>query len=151
MPGEEGGTPYYGDPDYILQVTGIRPDELGLKGEGEPSPEEQLYAFVEKWLTQAKDHIDTDRGQDFGEEPPAGIEQIAERIVINMIGYLKQRRVSGIVRVGEYNVQLVQDTIITRAIREDLARFPRVTSKADYVFGMAVVSGEDSEDDEDDD
>lgn len=114
-----GDKKYYGDPDMVIGPMNLEPRDFGLKGQ------EQLLKIIEKWLAAAKSYIDTDRRRSYDQNTPPGIENIAERIAMNMAGFARQRQGSHLVRVGEYNIQMVEDRIISDSIRQDLNAFPK--------------------------
>ncbi len=110
----------YGTYKMVKAATGVKPEDLSL------NTEEELQHVIESWLLEAKDYIDRNRRRSFDEDTPPMIENIAVRIVANMIGIATQRRTSPIIQTGDFNVQLVEDEVITQSIRSDLRRlFPK--------------------------
>ena len=125
---------FYSTAEEVMQYTGVKPGDLGL------SEEQELKDVLEGWLIQIKDIIDRDRNRNFhkeGSEVPPGIDHIAMRVCANVVAQASFRRESTIVQVDDYSIQMVDDQIFTKAIREDLSRYPRKPS-----FGMMVVKKE---------
>jgi len=126
-------TEFYSSAEDVMQYTGVKPQDLGL------DDELKLKEVIEKWLIQIKDIIDRDRNRNFhkeGSEVPPGIDHIAMRVCANVVAQASFRRESTIVQVDDYSIQMVDDQIFTKAIREDLSRYPRKMS-----FGMTIVKG----------
>jgi hypothetical protein len=53
---------------------------------------------------------------------------IARRIVANMVAFAVMRRDTPIVRIGEFAIQMSNDTFLTPAIQKDLQRYPRLST-----------------------
>ena len=119
---EEPGELYYSNSDEVIAYTGIRPADLGLEDD------EALAARLVAWLVQAKDLIDRDRNRDYHVETaiPSGIHNIALRLVANMLAQARIRRDTPIVRVDDFAIRMVDDTVFTRAIQTDLRRYPAI-------------------------
>ena len=120
-------TTYYSSAQDVIDFTGIRPTDLNLVDitNGDTAAE-QLIAIVEGWLVEIKDLIDMDRNRDYASETeiPAGIHAIAKRMAANMVAQAVIRRDTPIIRIGDYAVKMVDDTILTKSIREDLSLYP---------------------------
>jgi hypothetical protein len=102
----------------------------------------ELEDLVRAWLVEAKDLIDQDRNRDYHQEVaqgvrsqiPPGIHNIAKRIVANMLALAILRRETPVVKIDDFSIRMVEDQILTRAIKQDLARYP-----AKPRFRMSVV------------
>lgn len=124
----------------VIGYTGVTPDDLNLANDVE------LTNAIDGWLTQVTDLINEDRGRDFaadGAEVPPGIHNIAMRACANMVMLAMQRRQSGVVQVSDYSVRMVQDTVFSKAIREDLAMYgqKRGTQIGVWVVDTSLVEG----------
>lgn len=110
----------YSSAAEVISYTGVRPADFGLE------TDEALTSVIEGWLAQAKDLINADRNRDYSQEAtvPPGINNIALRLVANMVAQAQFRRETPIVRVDDFNVQMVEDRVFTDGIRRDLARYP---------------------------
>lgn len=119
--------PIYSSPNEVIRYTSIQPKDLDL------DTPEKLNALINQWLVQAKDLIDQDRNRDYHKEVelgkrssvPSGIDNIALRIVANMVAQAKIRRDTSIVRVDDYEIKMADDEIFTKAIRSDLSLYPK--------------------------
>ena len=113
---------YYSTPEDVISYTGIKPKDLGFGEEDEDG----LKALIEVWLTQIKSLIDADRNRNYLVEGtvPAGIDNIALRMAANLVAIAVVRRDTPIVRVDDFNIQIVRDEIFTEPIQKDLSRFP---------------------------
>jgi len=122
----------YSTPEKVISYTGVRPQDFYLEDDGEKTAEEKLKEMIEGWLLQVKDLIDADRNRDYNKEVdegkrekvPPGIENIALRMAANMVAQAQLRRETPIVRHDDYSVDMVEDKVMTNAIKNDLARFP---------------------------
>lgn len=110
---------YYSSVNQVKQYTGIRAEDLGFEHE------EFLDEVLETWLIQIKDLINRDRNYDYtkDEEIPAALNNIALRMAANMVAQATLRRETPIVRVDDFNVNMVEDAVLTNAIKQDLRRF----------------------------
>lgn len=118
----------YGSVADVIGMTGLAKSDFGT------SSYVELGRMVFGWLRSATSFINEDRGRTFDDEP--GIDSIATRIASNMAVTAKQRRASGIVKVSEFTVKLIEDEVITDSIIRDLSVFNR-SRKA--IFGMGIA------------
>lgn len=122
---------YYGSITNVINYTSITPRDLDF--DEDDAGHKKIKELIETWLVAAKDFIDTNRNRDYHEEVrkgdrdevPAGIENIAERIVANMVAQAKLRRNTSIVNMDDYEVKIINDAVITPAIRKDLKEYPK--------------------------
>lgn len=140
---------YYSSPEEVIRYTGIQPGDIGIQlvdGDGYESEEEKLKAVLENWLEQTKDLIDQHRNRDYHKEVedgerdkiPPGIHHIALRIAANMVAVANMRRQTPIVKIDDFQVDMVEDKVFTKNIRRDLKLYPRKTTP--QTFGMFVVN-----------
>lgn len=110
---------FYSTIEDVKKYTGIKPKDLSIT-------ETELNSLIEKWLAGVKSLIDADRNRNYTEEGnvPAGIDLIALRMASNLVAIAVVRRDTPIVRVDDFNIQLVRDEIFTEPILRDLSRFP---------------------------
>jgi len=117
---------YYSTPEDAISYTGVRMADLGFK------TDEDLNDWLVKRLVEIKSMIDADRNRDYHaevekgirEEIPPGIHAIALRMLNNAVGYAIMRRTTPIVRVDDFSISVVEDKILTPAIKKDLRKFP---------------------------
>ena len=119
----------YSSKEAVLEYSGVQPADLGVS-------EEELNTLIESWLNQVKSLIDTDRNRDFNEEDevPALVHNVAMRMAANMVGYAQLRRETRLIRVGEWDVRIVPDVVMTDDIKKDLRKIPKKRR-----FRMAVA------------
>ncbi len=117
---------FYSTVQEVLTYTGIEHTALGLKSDTE------LRKQIETWLKHARAFIDADRNRDFAADGtiPLTIHNIAMRMVANLIRGAERNRNKSVVSFdadGGAN-ELVPDeaTMMSKSIREDLYRIPRV-------------------------
>lgn len=118
---------YYSSPADVIAYTGVRPEDLGIEATEEDTADELLTALLTEWLEEAADLIDRDRRQSWLTELtiPAGINNIAKRLVANMVAQAVLRRDTPIIKIGDFAVKMTDDSILTRAIKRDLRMFSR--------------------------
>lgn len=124
---------YYSTSTEVLVYTGI--EETDIKTDLEPNF--NLNEFIEDMLVEAKDLIDNYTERDFHEEGyiPSGIHLAAKRIVANMIAQTQIRRDTRIVKVDDFNIQMIDDRIFTKAIKDDLKLYVKTYSlESSFVF-----------------
>lgn len=126
----------YSTPEDVIAFTGARPEDFSLVSAGE------LLDLIRSWLIEVKDLIDQDRNRDYHAEVaegtrtevPPGIHNIAKRMAANMVALAMLRRETPVVKIDDFSIRMVEDQMLTRAIRQDLARYP-----AKPRFRMSVV------------
>lgn len=118
---------YYGDLDKMLQTSGIYPADFGL----EDADNDGLKDLLTHWYQEAKGIIDRHRRRDFLEEADNDpsevstvIHHVADRLVANMIALYQARRGSPVVRVGDYEIRMTDDRILTPDIERLLSMIP---------------------------
>lgn len=123
---------FYSSVKDVLEYTGVRPEDLGIKDfvppDEEKTADEKLEEFIEARLVEIKNLIDVDRNRDYHsevdsgrrDEIPPGIHHIALRIMKNLLGQAVVSRSTPIVRVDDFTIKMVEDQVFTKAIREDL-------------------------------
>lgn len=141
---------FYSSPQKVIDYTGVTPADLGLRddeesGEGWQSAYEKLFDIIGEWLEEVTDLINQDRNRDYRLEEtiPPGIHNIAKRMVANMVAQAVLRRDTPLVKIDDFNVQMVEDKIFTDAIKADLSRYPakakfkitRVRSNSEVLSG----------------
>jgi len=140
-------TEYYGDEENIkrvMKLSGMIPDQdlnLNDDPEDEEDPktaDEKFEELVEDYFIVAKSYIDNDRNRSFDEDTPPGIVNISERIVLNMLGFINQKQSSPIVQADDFNIQLIEDKILTDAIKADLATFDSGPEDQTGVLGIGI-------------
>lgn len=126
---------FYGKVEDTIIRSGIRFSDLGF----EDKPE--LEAYVEGLLLKAKEYIDFYTNNEFPEdkeERTALVDDVAERIASRMINIATQDQTNQYVEVNDFNVQLVDDVIMTAGIRKDLDLLPTGQKKVKNRGGISV-------------
>lgn len=122
---------YYSSPEQVIAYTGIQPSDLFL------NTEEELKDLIEQWLVEATDYIHYYQKINYFEEFEAGkiksipkaVNNIAMRIVANMIALAKIRRDTSVIRVNDYYTKMVEDDVLTEKIKADLKILPNNRNK----------------------
>jgi len=117
---------FYSSVDDVIPYTGIKYGDLGLEDADE------LAVVIESNLKAAKSLIDQSRVRDYAQEVedgertvvPAGIDDIAKRMVSNMLANAVARRSTSTVRPEDLKV-MMDDVVITDAIKNDLSKYPK--------------------------
>ena len=151
---------YYGDEDNIkkiIAISGLVPDQdLGLEdddpeGEDAKTKEEKFFDLIEEYFIVAKSYIDANRNRSFSEDTPPGIINISERIVMNILSYINQSRSSPIIQSDDFNIQFLEDNIMTQSIRDDLADFKSGPTEHKGMFAVSISNRHTREGDDNDD
>lgn len=126
---------FYSTAEDVIQSTGIRAADLNFKNEND------LKEWIEKRLVEIKDLIDRDRNRDYHEEGdvPPGIDAIALRIMSNHVGHAVLRRTTPIIRVDDFTIKMVEDSVFTKAIKDDLKRYPAKLNGIVGRLGIMVI------------
>jgi len=116
---------YYSTADKVKAYTGVRPSDFGLSDiSGGDTAETQLTNLLTAWLTEATDLMNMEMGKSYlSTTIPAGVHNIATRIVANMCAQAVLRRETPVIHIGEYATKMVDDMVLTPAIMKDLRRY----------------------------
>lgn len=147
---------YYSTVNDVLEDTGLGPEDLGFTDDEEgvedgKTAQEKLEAKIIKWLIEAKAIINEYKKRDFAAEVAAGtlasipvcISSIAKRIAINMSKQAIINRETPIVTRDDYSIQLTNDTIVTRALYDELDNC--MVQTASTSFNLFAVTSEEFE------
>lgn len=142
---------YYGDPQTLIKVSGMRARDFALDTEAE------LFSIVEQWYREAKGIIDAHRKRNFLDEHegdaafvPMIVHHCADRLVANMIALAQARRGTPVMRVGDYEIRLTGDDVLTPDIAEILGTIPFGSSGASGSSTIRVMAITGADEDEDD-
>lgn len=111
---------HYSTVEAVLRYSGAMPEMLGLKTQYD------LEQQVEQWLGEVTDFINADRNRDYRTEAnvPAGIHNIAMRMVSNLIRSAQRQRTGSIVQVDGRDLVLDDAAVFSTQIKVDLRRYP---------------------------
>jgi hypothetical protein len=112
----------YGDIEQAKKDANMTPEKLGLGNETE------LDQALTAWLTQFNSDMNTYLNE--GEIPDsdsrkAGLDGIANRLLMKMYGYALQMRSSPVVQLGDFNIQMVDPGAVTRDLERQLLPYQR--------------------------
>jgi hypothetical protein len=132
----------YGSQADVIEITGVKPEDV------EQVDQAALETLLGKWLERAKSLVDAETRRDFDAEVaaetipavPAGVVDVAVRLVANMVAVSLQRRKSPLVQMGTFDVQISSDDVFSEALKKDLKPY-RKRSK----FGLYLVGQPDEE------
>jgi len=107
----------YSTPEDVIAYSGVTAADL------QQDTETGLYALLNTWIMEVTQIINSHCGQSWtiGAEP-SDISNACTRMVANIIGLAVQRRKSPVVQVGEFNVKLVQDQVMSNDVKELLEK-----------------------------
>ena len=142
---------YYGEINNVITRSGIDANELYLPDEGEEvkNQQEKFEDFVEKLLIRAKSYIDLTTNNNFLESTAIVkrlADDIAERIAVRMLSLITRDQTNQVIEVGQFNIQLIEDVVLTDNIRKDLKILPRGSEYTERGnIGIAIVGGDDED------
>lgn len=121
----------YGTVGGVTDLTGVKPQQLGKATQAD------LDTLLTGWLEDAQSMINGFLDRDLEAEVAAGtlaaiprlVQNCAERIVTNMVALGIQRRLSPVVQEGEISVQLSNDAVFTKPIKDDLVPLKRTNQR----------------------
>ena len=136
---------FYGTVEGTIIRSGIEARDLDFKDGETETKEEKFESHVEDILIKAKEYIDFFTNNSFDEERSPMVDDIAERIGSRMLNLATKDQVSQITNVEEFNVQMIDDVVLTDSIKADLKLLPsgsdRVKGRGDVHMG--IVKDED--------
>lgn len=124
----------YGSVANVRTITSIRPSDVGF------STDDELNAWLTLKMDEIAQSIERDRNRtDFAANNwNLIIDGIADRWGASFVRFVMANRDSPIVRVDEFNVEMLEENVPGEAIWTDLRRIPRFISKR-FVFESGVV------------
>jgi len=131
----------YGSVANVVTLTGLRPTDVGLDTTME------LDAWLQGQLDVIAVMIEKDRNRtDFAAEGwVLVVDDIAERWCAAFVRFVMANRDSPIVRVDDFNVEVLQDEGPGKGILRDLRRIPvLITKRAVFEMGVVKAAPEDA-------
>lgn len=122
----------------VKDYSGVNYDDLDLENENE------LDQIISTWIAEATDYIDNYTGISF-EEPdiPKSVANVCKRITSNMVVMAVERRKNPLVQIGDFNVQMLEDDLVSDDMKEWLDKiikqFAKDGTDAENLFGSVVV------------
>jgi len=136
---------FYGTVEGTIIRSGIEAMDLDFKDGEIETKEEKFESHVEDILIKAKEYIDFFTNNSFDEDRSPMVDDIAERIGSRMLNIATRDQTNQITNVEEFNVQLIDDVVLTDSIKADLKLLPsgsdRVKGRGDVHMG--IVKDED--------
>ncbi len=124
----------YGSVANVRTITGLKPQDIGF------STDEELDTWLTVKMDEIAQSIERDRNRtDFAANSwDLIIDGIADRWGAAFVRFVMANRDSPIVRVDEFNVEMLEDTMPGETLWEELRRIPRLIDKR-FVFESGVV------------
>lgn len=128
--------------ERIIRNTGIKAEDFNITIQAD------FETMIDEWIEDATDIINEDRNRDYEKEVldgkrekvPAGIKNIAERMVSNMVAKMILRRQTPITQNEDFEVTMTSDEVFTDSIKKDLARYPMKSTL--NIFRVGAVDDE---------
>ena len=140
----------YTTPEIIIKVNGIKPEHLRL--EKEENPDTALTNLLNTWITQADAMIDTHCHRTFTDTEPASlavIENVALRLVSNMVGMVRAKQDTPLIKINDWTIQLTSSKIFTDDLKDDLKPFVVEHSSTNNPIEFSAITGDDPDIEED--
>ncbi len=126
----------YGSVANVVTLTGLRPTDVGL------DTTVKLDAWLQEKLDSIAVMIEKDRNRDAASFTADGwtlvVDDIAERWCASFVRFTMANRDSPIVRVDDFNVEVLMEEGPGKGIVRDLRRIPVIITKR-AVFESGVV------------
>jgi hypothetical protein len=118
----------YGSVSQVKELSGVKPEFFALEDNEEETAEDKMDMILSGWLSQFNSDINTRMNE--GEVPDddprkPGLDGIANRLMMKMIGYAIQMRSSPVVQLGDFNIQTLNPSDVTRDLERDLLPYQR--------------------------
>ena len=138
---------YYGTVKGTILRSGIEAVDIPFEEEEGKTNQEVFEEYVQDFLVKATDYINFYVNNNFLEEQDRSpiIDDIAERIGSRMLNVATRDQTNQITNVEDFNVQLLDDIILTDAIKKDLDLLPSSDKKVEGrgSIDVAIVKDED--------
>lgn len=105
--------------DFRSVLSPISPQQLNLRSD---AGVDQLLLRI---IRQAQSHVETYLGREFNPSEPApdAVKEVVFRLSASIYNYLLATKSGNLVRVGEFGVTDLSDTVFTDGMRRDLSPF----------------------------
>ena len=105
--------------DFPSMLSPISPQQLNLRSDTE------VDQLLQRITRQAQSHVETHLGRSFSPSEPApdAVKEVVFRLSASIYNYLLATKSGNLVRVGEFGVADLADTVFTDGMRRDLAPF----------------------------
>ena len=125
--------------EEVKAFHGLKPQHLNL----DKTDVTGLETIVSEWILQAQDLINTYTNRNYTDANvrPA-VKNICLRLTANMINLAIQNRDSPIIKVNDWTVQTVPNTIFTDELKDDLKPFIKDASSEPNSIGVLAITGE---------
>jgi hypothetical protein len=138
----------YTTPEIIIKVNGIKPEHLRL--EKEENPDTALTNLLNTWITQADAMIDTQHEHSQTQNRKlAVIENVALRLVSNMVGMVRAKQDTPLIKINDWTIQLTSSKIFTDDLKDDLKPFVVEHSSTNNPIEFSAITGDDPDIEED--
>ena len=135
---------FYGSISQVKIRSGVDQKDLGIIKPTDDTVDELFDNTITEMMLEIKSLIDKDRefdilkeyGNDISKIPKC-LHMIGNRIAINVLKQAKINRMTPVIKIDEYTVQLINDNIMTNAIQEDLERCVKKRIDIASMFGAA--------------
>lgn len=128
--------------EEVQQLTGIKPSQLHLPKSDES--EEELAKILTNWITQAEDLINKYcNNPDIIENPPSSVCNVCLRLVSNMVAFAIARRDTPVIKVDDWNVQMLSSEIFSQDLKQDLYPFKIDHSNNSKKIEFFAITGDD--------
>lgn len=110
-------------PEEVIEFTGVKPKFFGF----EKTETNKLDSLISKWIIQAEDLIISYTNNKFEESdiiPPA-VSNVCLRLTANMVALAQSRKDTPIIKVNDWNVQMIGSKIFSDDLKQDLEPFIR--------------------------
>lgn len=106
-------------PKDIILITNSKPIQFHLEKEDT----EGLNKILEEWIGQAENLIEEYCETTFTDPIPLGVKNVCIRLVSNMVTFKSLREDSPIIKVNDWNTELVSSEIFSDDLKNDLKPF----------------------------
>lgn len=121
----------------VKDYSGVQFRDLDLDNESE------LDQIISSWIAEATDYIDNYTGLTFTSPIPNTVANVCKRITSNMVIMAVQRRKSPLIQIGDFNIQMLEDDLVSDDMKEWLDKiikqFGLDGTDTDNLFGSVVV------------
>lgn len=116
----------YGTPQDVINLTGVSPSDLGL--DELENPAQALDELLGTWLNRitAAINVRLNAGQVTIKDPNyEGIVDVCVRTVAKLVAIAIQQRTSPIVQIGEFAVNILDTSKVTRDLEVELKPYQK--------------------------
>lgn len=124
--------------EEVIELTGVKPIHLRL----EEDDTQGLNDRLTKWINQCESIINSYCNQSWDNEVPGAVQNVALRLVANMVAFAQVRKDTPLVKVNDWKIQFSSSRIFTSDLKDDLKPYKIDKSNKSDSIEFEAITGD---------